>query len=128
VSNVVLDASALLALLNRETGAEQVEASLGDACIGAVNLSECLARLADSGVPEKTAWEIVSSLELEVVPFNAGHAREAARLKPLTRKQGLSLGDRACLALARLTKRPVLTADRSWKTLDVDVQVRVIRG
>jgi PIN domain nuclease of toxin-antitoxin system len=124
----VLDASALLALLNREPGADVVEAHLGEACIGAVNLSECLARLSESGVPEKTAWEIVSSLELEVVPFNAGHAREAARLKPLTRRHGLSLGDRACLALGRLSKRAVLTADRTWKTLDLDVQVRVISG
>jgi PIN domain nuclease of toxin-antitoxin system len=124
----VLDASALLALLNREAGADAVEAVLGEACIGAVNLAECLAKLAESGVPEKTAWEIVASLELDVVPFNAGHARETARLKPLTRKQGLSPGDRACLALARLTKRPVLTADRSWKTLDVGTEIRIIRG
>jgi PIN domain nuclease of toxin-antitoxin system len=124
----VFDASAVLALLNREPGWEQVEAVAADAEISTVNLSEVMARLTERGVPDKAAWEIVTALDLTLVPFSAGHAREAARLRSATKALGLGLGDRACLALARVAKRPVYTADRAWKTLDVGVEVRLVRG
>lgn len=127
MSRVVLDASAVLAVLNRETGWQTAEAALGDACISSVNVCEVLARLIERGVPEKTAWEIFHALELDSIPFDDAHAREAARLRPGTRKQGLSLGDRACLALARALKRPALTADRAWSSLDAGVDVRLLR-
>ncbi|MBU6199916.1 MAG: type II toxin-antitoxin system VapC family toxin [Xanthomonadaceae bacterium] len=127
MNRVVFDASAVLALLNRETGWQTAEAALGDGCISCVNVCEVLARLIERGVPEKTAWEILQALELESVPFDDAHAREAARLRPGTRKQGLSLGDRACLALARTLKRPALTADRAWSSLDAGVDVRLLR-
>jgi PIN domain nuclease of toxin-antitoxin system len=127
VADVVLDASAVLALLNRERGWEMVEAVLADAAIAAPNLAEVLTKLSDAGVPDKEAWNIVSMLDLECVPFSAGHAREAARRRASTRALGLSLGDRACLALGRALKRPVYTADKSWATLDVGVYVYVLR-
>ncbi|MDE1961658.1 MAG: type II toxin-antitoxin system VapC family toxin [Xanthomonadaceae bacterium] len=127
MNRVVFDASAVLALLNRETGWQTAEAALGDGCISCVNVCEVLARLIERGVPEKTAWEILQALELESVPFDDAHSREAARLRPGTRKQGLSLGDRACLALARTLKRPALTADRAWSSLDAGVDVRLLR-
>lgn len=127
MADVVLDASAVLALLNRERGWETVEAVLADAAIAAPNLAEVLTRLSDAGVPDKDAWNIVAMLDLECIPFSAGHAREAARLRTGTRALGLSLGDRACLALARALKRPVYTADKSWAGLDVGVYVNLVR-
>jgi len=127
VSRVVLDASAVLALLNRETGWQNAEAVLGDGCISSVNVCEVLARLVERGVPEKAAWEIFHALELESFPFDDAQAREAARLRAGTRKHGLPLGDRACLALARSLKRPALTADRAWSNLDAGVDVRLLR-
>jgi PIN domain nuclease of toxin-antitoxin system len=127
MSSVVFDASAVLAMLNRETGWQDAEAALNDACISSVNVCEVLARLIERGVPEKAAWEIFHSLELDSVPFNDGHAREAARLRTSTRRQGLSLGDRACLALARALKRPALTADRAWANLESGVEIRLLR-
>lgn len=127
MADVVLDASAVLALLNRERGWEMVEAVLADAAIAAPNLAEVLTRLSDAGVPDKEAWNIVALLDLECVAFSAGHAREAARLRAPTRALGLSLGDRACLALARALKRPVYTADKAWGALDVGVYVNVLR-
>jgi PIN domain nuclease of toxin-antitoxin system len=127
MTRVVFDASAVLALLNRETGWQTAEAALGDGCISSVNVCETLARLIERGVPEKAAWEIFHALELESVAFDDAHAREAARLRAGTRKQGLSLGDRACLALARALKRPALTADRAWTNLDAGVEVRLLR-
>jgi PIN domain nuclease of toxin-antitoxin system len=127
MSCCVLDASAVLALLNREAGWQAAASALGDACISSVNVCEVLARLIEHDVPEKAAWEIFGTLELDSVPFANGHAREAARLRTATRKQGLSLGDRACLALARTLKRPALTADRAWTGLDVGVEIRLLR-
>lgn len=127
MSGIVFDASAVLALLNREPGWQSAETALGDACISSMNVCEVLARLIERGVPEKAAWEIFHTLELESVPFGDGHAREAARLRGITRRQGLSLGDRACLALARALKRPALTADRMWANLDAGVDIRLLR-
>lgn len=127
MSGIVFDASAVLALLNREAGWQKAEAALGDASISSVNVCEVLSRLIERSVPEKAAWEIFGALELESIPFGNGHAREAAHLRAATRKQGLSLGDRACLALARTLKRPVMTADRAWKDMDVGVEIRLLR-
>lgn len=123
----VLDASALLALLNGESGADAVAAALPGATMSAVNFSEVVAKLADAGVP---ALEIEQALQgplLEVVPFDLEQAYAAGLLRSSTRGAGLSLGDRACLSLAMMLKLPALTADRTWKQLKAGVGVRVIR-
>lgn len=127
MSDVVLDASALLAVLRAEPGAERVEERLEDASIGAVNLSEVVAKLSGDGAPEAEIRRAIARLELEVRAFDQEQAYAAGMLRRSTRKLGLSFGDRACLALAQLSDATALTADRSWSRLELDVAVEVIR-
>ena len=100
VSNAVLDASALLALLQDEPGSDRVLESLPGALVCSVNLSEVVAKLTELGMPEPDI-RVALSLGLEVVAFDEALAYSAGALRPATRPAGLSLGDRACLALAR---------------------------
>ena len=126
--SVILDASALLALLAREPGAARVEQALAQrARIGAVNLSEVAATRSNRGVPDATVFDVLSSLELEVVPFDTDLALDAGVLRAATRARGLSLGDRACLALARRTGSRALTCDAAWAGLDLAVDVEIVR-
>jgi ribonuclease VapC len=127
VSEVVLDASALLAVLRAEPGAEQVERRLEGARIGAVNLSEVVAKLNEDDVPEAEIRRAIGRLELDVHAFDAEHAYIAGILRHATRALGLSFGDRACLALAQSLGALVLTADRSWSRLDLGIAIDVIR-
>jgi ribonuclease VapC len=127
VSKVVLDASALLALLNQEPGSEAVAEALPGAAISAVNLSEVVAKLVEAKMPGAAVRAILQPLDLDVQPFDAEMAYAAGALRAATRKLGLSLGDRACLALGKLMIRPVLTTDRAWAGLDLGVTVNAIR-
>jgi PIN domain nuclease of toxin-antitoxin system len=97
----VLDASALLVLLNDEPRVETVRHALSDAAISAVNLSEVVAKLVDAGAPELEILELLQAIEAEVGPFDEDQAYSAGLLRSVTGAHGLSLGDRACLALAR---------------------------
>jgi len=125
----VLDASALLAYLLDEPGAERVQEALAtDALVGTVNLAEVLSKLADAGEDPEEAMNAIGALPLELVPFDEDQALESALLRPSTSPAGLSLGDRACLALGRRLGRPVLTADRTWPELVPGLEVSVIRG
>jgi ribonuclease VapC len=130
----VLDASALLAYLGNETGADIVaDAISGGVAISTVNLGEALSTLATRGNdPGAVASELTSRGLLDgaitVETFTAADAVETGRLRPLTRGAGLSLADRACLALARRLTTSVLTADRAWTSLTLDVDVRAIRS
>ena len=130
----VLDASALLAYLGNETGADLVaDAIAGGARISAVNLAEALSTFATRG---RDPADIVSELTerglldgaIKVEPFTTADATEGARLRPLTRSAGLSLADRACLAVARRLAAGALTADQTWGSLGLDVDIQVIRG
>ena len=129
MSSRVLDASALIAWLDRERGAERVNAALeAGAVISTVNLSEVVAKFADRNMATAEVRHIVQPAGLEVEPFSAEDALVAGRLRPPTRAAGLSLGDRACLALASRMGAPVLTADRAWAELDLDgVEVELVR-
>ena len=127
MSAVVLDASALLALLNEEPGHAVVTAALPSAVIGTVNLAEVVGKLAEVGVPAAAIDEALSSLAIETVDFDGELARAAGLLRPATRGRGLSLGDRACLALALRLRAPALTTDRAWAELDLGVEVRLAR-
>jgi PIN domain nuclease of toxin-antitoxin system len=132
VTERVLDASALLAYLQRESNADRVETLLLDhpCLISAVNLAETLARLADWNIPLALAEARILGLEIAVIPFDQAFARQAAELRAPTRKLGLSLGDRACLALARARGAVAVTADRAWLKLDagIGVEIDCIRG
>jgi ribonuclease VapC len=129
VSEWVLDTSAVLALLNDEIGGAAVAEALEcSAClISCVNVAETMSRFAERGIPEAVAAQIVLGLNLIMVEFGFEMARRCGALRPTTRSLGLSLGDRACLALALERGCPVLTADRAWAKLDLGVDIRVIR-
>jgi len=127
---MVLDASAVLALLQDERGADAVEDAVDEgALISAVNLSEVLAKMTDAGATAHAAGDLIVSLFVDVEPFGLASARGAARIRGLLPSAGLSLGDRACLALAAARGLPVVTADRAW--LDhagrLGIDVRSIR-
>jgi PIN domain nuclease of toxin-antitoxin system len=124
---VVLDSSALLAVLLQERGAERVEPHLTTALISTVNLSEVVAAGVERGLLLETVLSVLTRLSMEIIPFDADQAYVAASLRPATRKIGLSLGDRACLALGLRHGVPVLTADQLWSKADVGVKVEVIR-
>ncbi len=123
----VLDASALIALLNQEPGAEKVNAALKNSCMSAVNLAEVVSKLAEKGVTESDIQEILDALSLCVVPFDADQARISGLLRVQTKPFGLSLGDRSCLSLARHNRLTVLTADQVWSRLRLNLDIQVIR-
>lgn len=127
MARVVLDASALLALLNEEDGAASVERALEDAVISCVNLSETAGVLIGLGMPPPAVADVLSDLALESVPFDEELALAAAGLVEQGRELGLSLGDRACIALAQKLKVPAVTADRVWAKGDFGIKVRLIR-
>lgn len=127
MSRVVLDASALLAMLNQEDGAERVTPFLSDAVISTVNLAEVVTRLALTGMPETAIRDALAILPLESVPFDVGQAIEVGPLAPTTRPSWLSLGDRVCLVLARRLDATAVTADQAWVGIDAGVAVELIR-
>jgi PIN domain nuclease of toxin-antitoxin system len=127
VSEVVVDASAVLALLNQETGSEEISQCIENAAISAVNLSEVIAKLAEAGIPAEDISQILTNLNLEVIPFNAEQAFQAGMMRPATKSLGLSFGDRACLALGIYLQQPVLTTDRLWGSLNLGIEIRVLR-
>jgi PIN domain nuclease of toxin-antitoxin system len=124
---IVLDASALLAGLFQEKGQERVAAVIGDCCISTVNLSEVTGRFVREGHDAAEALKLVRALDIEIVPFDAPDAALTASLLPATRQLGLSLGDRACLALAMSRGIGAMTADHPWLDLDLPIEIVCIR-
>jgi ribonuclease VapC len=133
LAGAVLDASALLAYLNREAGGEFVADLLGvGVSISAVNFAEVLSTAADRGVEPEQLIDGLTEVgvlngALSLEPFTAADASTVATLRHATRHAGLSLGDRACLALARRLDAPAVTADAAWADVDVGVEIRLIR-
>lgn len=123
----VADASAILALLRQEAFDRVEPGRLFGAAISAVNFSEVLERLYSGGLSQTEAEEAALALNLRVIDFDEPQARLAAYLRPRTRSAGLSLGDRACLALGLRLGCPVVTADRAWARVDVGVEILLIR-
>ncbi len=124
---VVLDAPALLCLLNGEGGAERVAQALPAAVIGAANLAEVVGKLRDRGLSVGEVAEVLGSLHLDVRPLTPAQGYAAGHLRPATRSLGLSLGDRACLALAAELGAPALTANKAWAGAETGVKIEVIR-
>jgi len=125
---ILLDASALLAVLQNEPGASAVVEAMPEGAISAANLSEVAAKLVQHGVPGKEVVSILKSFDLDVLPVGEDIALQAGALFAETQKFGLSLGDRLCLATAISARLPVLTADRSWAKVDVGgLKVELIR-
>lgn len=128
MNRVVVDSSVLLAVIHQERGSEKVTPEfLTRAVISTVNLAEVQSKLVSSGWPSSIAWADATGSVREVIPFTAEHARAAGSMITQTRALGLSLGDRACLALGLTLRKPVYTADRSWKSLKLGVRIHTIR-
>ena len=125
----MLDASALLALIFTERGAQAVAEHLdADATISAVNWSEVVQKFAFRGKDPEQLGEWVLALWPQVEPFDRTSADAAAAMYPRTTEFGISLGDRACLTLAMLRKVPALTADQTWARIpDLGIDVVLIR-
>lgn len=124
----VLDASAVIALIQWERGCDVVARAVqAGAAISAVNACEVLSKSSEQRVDVQTLERRLMRLKLDIVPFTMDDSREAAHLRAPTSFLGLSLGDRACLALGRRLGVPVLTADRPWSKLDPSFRVTVIR-
>lgn len=118
MTRIVLDASAVLALLNQEPGCKVVEKHLPKSILSTVNLAEVIAVLTDAGMPHEEAESTITELIKEIATFDQPQACLAASLIKSSRPYGLSLGDRACLALAKIKNVPVLTADKAWSNLN----------
>jgi ribonuclease VapC len=128
MNSLVLDASAILAIINQESGAEHLTPELlANAICSTVNLAEVQAKLVSRGWSPDDAWEDAVSPIREAVPFLEEHAKIAGSLVALTRPLGLSLGDRACIALGISLKTPIYTAERDWSKLKLGIRVHVIR-
>lgn len=124
---VVLDASAVLALLNREAGADVVQSHLADAALSVANAIEIGSKLVDGGMSREAAWEAIELLDIELIELDVELAGLATALRRDTRHKGLSLADRACLATAIREKATAVTADRAWAGLDLPCPIEVIR-
>ena len=125
----VLDASAILALLQNEPGADYVRARVErtSSIISAVNLAEVGYKMTEHGLSGTQVQEVMIELGVEVRPFDAEQALTSVGLYAPAKKHGLSLADRACLALAQLMGLPALTADRAWRNVDSDIEIELIR-
>ena len=124
---IALDASAILAVINSEPGAEMVQNAWTDAAISAVNYSEVIAKLVETGLDDAEAIGILEALPITVHALDIAQAQRAGLLRRQTREHGLSLGDRACLALAMMLGLPAMTADHGWIDLDLGIETVVIR-
>ncbi len=128
MSKVVLDASAILALLQQEPGAEKLTIGIRmNAVVSTVNLAEVQSKLVKKRNDPERAWEAALSSIAAVEPYTMEQAKIAGSMITKTEEFGLSLGDRSCLALAIALKVPVYTTEQVWRDLKVGVPIHVIR-
>jgi ribonuclease VapC len=127
MTEFVLDASAVLADLHGEPGGERVRGCIRGSVLSAVNLAEVITQLIDRGMTADEAAFLSDQLNCEVLDADRRRASRVGALHAKTRRTGISLGDRFCLALAEELGVPTLTADRRWKELDLGIQVQLIR-
>lgn len=124
---IIVDASALLAVLLDEPGAAMVVPVLRGSAMSALNASETFSRIVDNGAPASVVSDIIAGFEIDIAAFDLDQAMRAAELRPLTKRVGASLGDRACLALALTRRGMMLTGDRRLAELDLGIEIRLIR-
>ncbi|KHL25373.1 twitching motility protein PilT [Croceibacterium mercuriale] len=124
--SVVLDASALIAMLKGERGAAKVAAGIAGARVSSVNYAEVVSHFVHAGMPERQVDAMLDPLPLTLVPADKALAQIAGRMRAATAEAGLSLGDRFCLALARRDGLPAWTSDQSWRKIADAVEVKVV--
>ena len=127
MTSAVLDSSAVLAVINAEPGAEYVIEMLDGALLSAVNHAEVVTKLVERGVTRDLARSTVLKIGVQVVEFGIDLADRTGELRRQTRHLGLSLADRACLALAESEGLPAVTADKKWASANLGIDVRIIR-
>lgn len=127
MKSCVLDCSVVLAILFDEAGSKNALGYVGHGLCCSVNVTEVIARLVDKGCDANDAASIFSGLGLGVVSFDENLGILAGQLRASTKHLGLSLGDRACLALGMREEAVVVTADRAWQDLDIDIEIKLIR-
>ncbi|MBI5912746.1 MAG: type II toxin-antitoxin system VapC family toxin [Betaproteobacteria bacterium] len=127
MTGVVLDSSAVLAIINAEPGAERVIELLDGALLSAVNHAEVMTKLIERGIGRDLARSTVLNIGVQVIEFGIDLADRTGELRRQTRHLGLSLADRACLALAERARVPAVTADRKWAAADLGIDILLIR-
>ena len=127
-ASYVLDKSAILALMLGAPGAVEIEDVFGDACVSAVTLSEVIAELQARSVPEEMIDASLADLDMEIVPFDSRQALVASKLRNITYSYGFDVDERACLALAWLTKATAVSTNPKWQALQSDIRVMLIGG
>lgn len=127
MARAVLDSSAVLALLNSEPGAEAVSAALEDAVLCTVNYAEVISKLVDRGATLESAKLALAIIDIRIADFDKELAERTGAMRASTRRLGLSLGDRACIALAERDNALVLTSDQRWAEAECRAEIRVIR-
>ena|SRR3989338_6006463 len=123
----VIDTSALLALIQGEKGSDTIVAALPDAIMSSVNIAEAATVLMRNQFNKVETTKLINSLIKDSIVFDQEQAFETANIKAQTKLNGLSLGDCACLSLAKLKNLPVLTADKIWSKLNIDIEIKFIR-
>ena len=130
-TKIVLDASSVIALINREKGCEIVEKYLEEAIISTVNFAEVISvvnrELFKSEADRVEGLKLITDTLPQIIDFDINQAIISGELDSITKKYGLSLGDRACLALAKYKNIPVLTADKTWSKLNLGIKIKLIR-
>lgn len=124
---IVADSSAFIALVNKETGWETLEPYADEIAMSAVNICESISSLRDKSIPDVKVSALIATLVTEIIAFDESQASMAADLRKITKPYGLSLGDRACIALGMKRKLPIFTADKIWAELKLDADIRLIR-
>jgi ribonuclease VapC len=127
MADFVVDASAVLALLQTEPGADMVASRIRGSRISAVNYSEVLEKCLAAGFQTHITEKMLQDFGLQCTVFDERHAAITASLRTLTKKVGLSFADRACLALAKITDSTAITADKDWAKVKVGVRLLLIR-
>ena len=127
MSRCIVDSSVVLAFLLQEPGQDLAAELLQNCIISSVNLTEIATKLTANDFSEAEIAEDLTHLNLVIIPFDQPQAIATGLLRKTTRHKGLSLGDRACLALALREKLPVYTTDKAWSGLDLGLDIRQLR-
>lgn len=127
MAEFVLDSSAVLAVINGERGTDEVARLLDNAVLSAVNYAEIISKLVERGMSMPHALRAIGGLAVSIIDFDSRQAERAGELRMATRRSGLSLGDRACLALAEREDAVAVTADKRWADGGLKIKVRQFR-